>query len=159
MRVSLIILLAAVITLAACDKNKVSKIPHISLTTFGPDSVYLSAGAHDSIAYMEFSFVDGDGDIGVDSTKSAIFIKDNRYDSIGYVKHPFPSTIDGSIEDPKKGLTGTVQYWFVLDQALTIRPDSVHQALGDTTTFNVYITDRAGNKSDTFATPSIIIRP
>ena len=77
MRVSLIILLAAVITLAACDKNNVSKIPHISLTTFGPDSVYLSAGTHDSIAYMEFSFVDGDGDIGVDSSKSAIFIKDS----------------------------------------------------------------------------------
>lgn len=159
MRVSLIILLAALITLAACDKNKVSKIPHISLTTFGPDSVYLSAGTHDSIAYMEFSFVDGDGDIGVDSSRSAIFIKDNRYDSAGFIKHPFPSTIDGSIEDPKKGLTGTVQYWFVLDQALTIRPDSVHQVLGDTTTFEVYITDRERNESNHFTTPRLIIRP
>ena len=159
MRIPVICLLLALITFAACDKNTVSKIPHISLTAFGPDSFYLSAMGGDSIAYMQFSFIDGDGDIGVDSSRSAIFIKDSRYDTAGFIKHPFPASIDASIENPRNGLTGSVLYLFTDDQALTARPDTLHQKTGDTASFEVYITDRARNESNHFTTRPIIMRP
>jgi|GEM_PF-886087 len=156
----LILLLLCLTLLAACDnKNSGSKIPRIALLAFGPDSVYLTPGVQDTVAALEFSLADADGDIGVDSSTSAIFIMDSRFDSIGYVKFPFPASLTASIEDPKKGLTGTCIYAFAGDQALSLRSDSLHQAAGDTANFYLFITDRAGHHSDTIVTPRLIMRP
>jgi len=105
--------------------------------------------------YIEFSLVDGDADIGND-TVSVIHIKDSRYDTAGFVKMAFPN-IDGSVEDPKKGLEGKCVV-FPFPQPVP-RLDSVHLISGDTLTYEFYITDRANHESNHITTHQLIVRP
>ena len=118
----------------------VSKIPHISLVGFLPADSML---ANIDTVLLEFKFTDGDGDIGND-TISVIHVKDIRTDSTGIAKFSFPD-IDGSIEDPKKGLTGVCVFSPGMPHP---RFDSVHMLNGDTLYYEVYITDRANNESN-----------
>ncbi len=153
MKMWLLVILSGCIMLASCEqKNQVSKIPHISLKAFGPDSIR----ANYDTAYIQFSFTDGDADLSND-TLSSVYIKDKRFDSAGFVRYDFPS-IDPSIEDPKKGLTG-IGLVLLLNPAPVPRADSFHAIKGDTTSFEMYITDRARNESNHIITPSLIIRP
>lgn len=139
---------------ASCQKNTVSKIPQISLLYFGPDSIILNIDT----AYLQFSIVDGDADLGNDPNGSQkdIYIKDFRFDT-GYAGYFFPA-IDQTIEDPKKGIEGKCLFLFTPD-ILTSRTDSAHIKYGDTTHFAFYIVDRAGHHSDTIITKNIIMRP
>lgn len=138
---------------ASCSKNTMSKIPHISLKYAGPDSMR----ANIDTAFIVFNFTDGDADLGVDTSKSAVFVKDMRFDSAGFIKYDFPA-IDPNILDPKKGITGT-GYVILLAPPLVPRPDTLHTVYGDTTSFEMYITDGAGNESNHINTNQIIVRP
>ena len=144
-------LLFLAIAFVACDKNTVSKIPHISLIAFAPRDSMI---ANIDTCKIEFSLVDGDGDIGND-TVSVIHLKDSRYESAGFVKTPFPA-IDPSIEDPKKGLQGTCLFSPVPPP---VPRDSIHAVTGDTLSYELYITDRAGHESNHIITHSFIVRP
>jgi hypothetical protein len=135
----------------SCQKNTVSKIPFIDLIAFGPDS---SIRVNLDTPFIQFHLVDGDADIGVDDNTSAIFLLDSRFDS-AYMKIPFPA-IDGSIEDPKKGLEGKCT--FFPDPLPVPRDDSLHNVTGDTLYYRIFITDRAGHHSDTITTHSLIIK-
>ena len=140
------------VAFTACEKNTVSKIPSISLMAFMPvDSMIVNIDT----CYIEFSLTDGDGDIG-NSPTSQIYIKDSRFDSLGFVNFSFP-TIDGSIETPKYGLQGTCIF-FPVPQP-TPRLDSIHLVTGDTLTYELYITDRAGHQSNHIITRPLIVRP
>ena len=145
------LIVSGCLLLAACEKNNMSKIPQISLVEAGPDSVKVNLDT----AYIVFNYADGDADLGNSST-SAVFVKDLRYDT-GYVQYEFPYIVP-SQEDPKKGLTGTGAV-LLLQPPLTPRSDSMHMVHGDTTHFEMYITDRAGNASNHITTQDIIIRP
>jgi hypothetical protein len=90
--------------------------------------------------------------------KYDIYVKDFRYDTAGFIGYFFPA-IDQSIEDPKKGIEGTCYFLFIGAAAITPRTDSLHTALGDTTHFEVYIMDRAGDTSNHIITPMIIVKP
>lgn len=105
--------------------------------------------------YLYFGLQDGDADLGNDDA-SQIFLKDSRFDSLGFIKTPFP-IIDKSIEDPTKGLEGTCLF-FPFPQP-TPRLDSVHFNTGDTLHYEFYITDRAGHESNHITTHDLIIRP
>jgi len=144
-----LILIAA--AFSACKKNTMSKIPEISLIAFGPDSMSLALDT----AYLVFHLQDGDADLGNDptSTNYDIYIKDYRFDS-GYVGYFFP-TIDGSVENPNKGIQGTCTFLFP-PGLIAYRQDSVH-IKRDTTHFELYIVDRAGNQSNHIITPNIIL--
>ena len=147
------ILFLSLAVFTACQKNTVSKIPHISLIGVSAgDSI---VGTQDTVV-IGFNFTDGDGDIGVDTT-SQIYVNDIRYNATPVLmKYNFPS-IDGSIEDPKKGLTGNC--YFFINPLPAPRLDSTHAVKGDTVTYEFYITDRAGNASNHITTHPIIIRP
>jgi hypothetical protein len=150
------LLLFAIVFFASCQKNTVSKIPHIALMAFQPDS---SMRVNLDTCYIEFSLVDGDGDIGSSmngsDTVSVIYLQDSR--SVGsFTKTAFPA-IDRSIEDPKKGLQGTCVF-YPLPQPVP-RPDSIHHAFGDTLSYELYITDRAGHASNHITTHPLIITP
>jgi hypothetical protein len=106
-------------------------------------------------AYIQFSFSDGDGDIGNDSV-SGIYFKDSRYPDIGFIKADFPD-IDPSIEDPKKGLEGTCLFFPV--PTPTPRNDTFHIKHGDTLSYELYIKDRANNESNHIVTKPLIVRP
>jgi len=145
------LMLLAVLLLPSCAKNTLSKIPQISLIAFKPDSTMT---VNVDTVYIEFHLVDGDGDIGND-TVSRVFLKDSRNPTT-FIPYDFPH-IDGSIEDPNKGLEGICLFYPV--PAPVPRPDSLHKATGDTLTYEFYITDRAGHASNHIVTHQLIIRP
>ncbi len=152
------LLLASVAVFSCTKSNDVSKIPQISLLYFGSGEGTDSMVLNIDTAFLEFSLVDGDGDIGNDPNgpNNDIFIKDFRYDT-GYVGYHFPA-VDQSIENSKKGIQGKCLFEFTPD-LITTRPDSIHQATGDTTHYEVYIVDRAGHQSNHIVTGPIIMRP
>jgi hypothetical protein len=143
----------------ACTKNTVSNgsnVPYIALMALYPMD---SMTEITDTAYIEFSLIDGQGNIGYTNPTpgdtSAIYLKDSRFDSAGFVPTQFP-VIDESIENPKYGLQGTCNFFPVPQPAL--RTDSLHTAIGrDTFTYSLYITDRAGHHSDTIVMPPLII--
>ena len=150
--ICLVFLLFLAMSFSACDKNSASKIPQITLMAFVPaDSMYVNFDT----CYIKFGLADGDGDIGNDTT-SVIYLKDSRFESAGFVKTPFPA-IDASIEDPKKGLTGTCIFFPVPQPAP--RLDSLHMKQGDTLSYELYIKDRAGHESNHITTHQLIVRP
>lgn len=152
MRSRIAFVLLSFLAFASCEKsNNVSKIPHISLIAFVPDSMHVNVDT----CIIEFGLVDGDGDLGNDSN-SAIYLKDSRFEAQGFIKNQFP-VIDPNIEDPKKGLEGTCI--FTPMEPPTPRLDSIHMATGDTLTYELYIKDRAGNESNHIITHPLIIRP
>ena len=152
------LLLSSVAVFSCTKSNDVSKIPQISLLYFGSGEGTDSMVLNIDTAFLEFSLVDGDGDIGNDPNgpNNDIFIKDFRYDT-GYVGYHFPA-VDQSIENSKKGIQGKCLFEFTPD-LITTRPDSIHQATGDTTHYEVYIVDRAGHQSNHIVTGPIIMRP
>ena len=134
-------------------KNNVSKIPQVRLIMFSPhDSMKVNVDS----PVIIFNLTDGDADIGND-TASGIWLKDSRYDSLGFTRTDFPKITDG-IEDPNKGLSATV-YFFPVYPAVVPRSDSIHMLYGDTLTYQFYVTDRAGHKSNIITTHPLIIRP
>jgi hypothetical protein len=155
----ILLLTSAVALLASCEKNTVSKIPHIELIGFFPDT---AIKVNVDTAFIEFHLIDGDGDIGYGpnpnpgDTISRIYVKDSRYPSAGYTPYPFPA-IDISVEDPKKGIDGKCLFYPVPQPVP--RADSLHKATGDTMYYEFYIMDRAGDSSNHLTTHSLIIRP
>jgi hypothetical protein len=105
---------------------------------------------------MQFTIEDGNADLGnpQNGDKFDIYIKDFRFDT-GYAGYFFP-LIDGSIKDPEKGFIGTCYFYFT-PYILLPRTDSLHMATGDTTSFEVYVVDQAGNESNHFVTPKVIL--
>jgi hypothetical protein len=130
--------------LSSCEKNKVSKIPNITLENFGP----LLIQNRDTL-FLQFSLKDGDADIGTNRNEGEIFIKDARFPD--FAPDYFP-LIEMEIEDPDKGIFGSCIYMFTPDK-LNPRTPSVP----DTTYFLLYIKDRAGHHSDTIMTPQVVI--
>ncbi len=142
-------LLTTALCFSACNKNTVSNIPSILLVSFGPGIMQANVDV-DSII---FNIADGDADLG-NNASSQIYWKDSRYDT-GFTATPFPA-IDQSIEIAKKGLTAVCTFYPVPQP--TPRPDSLHQLLGDTLTYEFYIKDRAGNSSNHIITSKLIVR-
>ena len=108
---------------------------------------------------FNFSFKDGDGDIGTDQdgTSMSIFLRDSRDTGkeTSTYQYPFPY-IPQSIRSGK-ALTGNVtldlgfQYYRIWD--------SLHYALKrDTMVWSVYIMDNAGHKSNTITSDTIFIQ-
>lgn len=145
-------LLLTSVLLSACQTNNMSKIPQIGLISFGPPYIRINQDT----CVLQFTIQDGDADLGnvQDGSRYDIFIKDFRFDT-GYAGYYFP-VIDGSIKDPDKGLIGTCYFYFT-PAVLSPRTDSLHTATGDTTYFEVYVEDKAGNKSNSFITPQVIL--
>ena len=156
---AIVYLLLVASVFSSCGKKTVSKVPIVGLIYFGPQTPLPQApnsvrANHDTCT-LEFSLSDGDADLGViQPGQRDIYIKDFRYDT-GFVGYLFPSDLDFSIEDPKKGLTGTCIFYFP-PFLLTPRIDSLHPT-SDTTHMAFYIVDRAGNHSDTVNTGNIIM--
>lgn len=150
---NLILVLLAVLLFSSCEKNEVSKIPQIVFLQLSPSII--DAGS--DTAFLQFSVRDGDADLGVSpgANKYDIFIKDMRFDSIGFVGYYFPD-INPGILDPTRGITGTCTFLFT-PQLLYMRPDALHNKF-DTARFEVYITDRAGNNSNHIVTDPLVMQ-
>lgn len=144
----LLFTIATAATLSCKKGNDMSKVPQIGLSSFGPEYVRVNK---DTLVIV-FGLQDGDGDLG--RGKGDIFIHDFRYpgqiDSFN-----FPD-IDPTVVDPTKGLVGDCAFLYT-PALLTPRSDSLHIATGDTTYFELYIKDKAGNESNHITTPYVIM--
>jgi len=122
-----------------------------------PDSI--KAGSSADTLFIYFDFKDGDADLGNKDPNGKdydIYFNDKRFDS-GYQGYFFPS-IDPGIEDASLGISGTGVFK-MLAANIAPRGDSIHKNFGDTTYYEIYIKDRAGNMSNHITTPLVYIRP
>jgi hypothetical protein len=153
-RITLFALLA--LGILSCKKeNTASKVPVISSLEIFPDSV--KSGSAEDTLLVAFLVSDGDGDLGNDaaSMKFDIFFKDN------WGNNPFPfyfPDIPDELVDKTKGIIARCTVQVPAAQFLVLRPDPIH-ATGDTVKYEIYVEDRAGNKSNTLTTPEIYIKP
>ena len=122
-------------------------IPNISDIAISDSSV--TEGV-DSVV-VSFHFTDGDGDLGVgkNDTSMNIFLVDNR---TGYeYKYQMPTASDKKSPQSISGDT-----WVTVDPLnLTCRP---FHPTWDTLSYDVYIVDRAGHKSNKLTTPDIYVK-
>jgi hypothetical protein len=156
---ALVFLFLSVILISSCKKTRETNVgPSIEFVYFGPTATapYSYLRTNVDSAVLVFKMADADGDLGNSRTGADIYVKDARFDTAGFIGYSFPQDIDTTIEDPNKGITGTCTFYFI-PALISPRADSVH-IHGDTTRFVVYIMDRAGHKSDSIVTPTIIIK-
>lgn len=154
MKLYSVLLIAAVTGFIACKKTSSGDpVPKIAYSGLSKDSI-VNAGK-DTISIM-FTIVDGDGDMPFDddSTKE-IFIRDSRTPTnaeIGLKMPEFPKGLvkGGQSLDMKCTINLDAFTYFVLRPS---RPN------GDTLSFDIYVKDRAGNKSNMITTRPIYIQP
>lgn len=97
---------------------------------------------------IKIKYRDGNGDLGeIDADTKSIFVTDSRRTSLVHEFHLQPlAPIDQSFSI-EGNLEINIENVILLDQANT----------SENVSFSVYIKDRAGNKSNTLNSPSIII--
>lgn len=144
----------SMLVFASCSKNSSSKIPHITLKYFGPVDASQPVVSMKDTAILIFSLVDGDADIGRSNTDD-LYVKDLRFPTSAPQPNAFPEILP-AIKDPAKGLEAECQFMF--PNPLVPRSDSAHM-YHDTVSFEVYVLDEAGNKSNSIITNPIVITP
>ena len=116
--------------------------PEISLLSVSTQSVVQFT---DRVS-LRFAYKDGDGDLGqVDPDDYTLWVKDARLNTAdGY--HIPPLAPEGEAVPIQGELTMELNALFLLGNSTQ-----------EETTYTVYLTDRAGNSSNTFVTGAIII--
>ncbi len=136
-----------IIAVVSCNKEtKYSNIPKITFTALSTDKV--KAGG-DSIVYIQFDFEDGDGNIGFGTNN--LFLRDTR-DTV-VVPFLIPTIPDKF--NPSSGLKGVIQVDYEA-AFLLMRTDSAHLET-DTMRWEIYMKDKAGNRSNTITTSELIL--
>lgn len=154
-----LLLLVSITILAigsSCNKSGGnSPIPYIEFRGLSPDSI--RSNSFDT-AYLAFHFSDGDGDLGNDATKGEydVFLRDLRDANFDTMKYAFPK-IPADAIDPIDGVSG-YGVVAILGNTLAPRQDSIHY-LQDTVVFEMWVKDKAQNRSNIIRTTPLIIRP
>lgn len=156
---NILILCIGMACLSSCVKSPgFSDIPEIEFLGFSSQSMVQSSLNSDSL-FLQFSFTDGDGDIGFDPDvfDQNIFIIDNRTgDRYDAFKAPVIPEQGAS-----KGISGTVT--LRLFTTCCLFPDNIPpcesppQYKTDTLTLDIFIKDRAGNFSNRVTSSPIIL--
>jgi hypothetical protein len=144
----IVILLPGLFLISSCDKKDddpfANKIPEISLVSVQPDQVIEFS---DSLVFT-VHYRDNNGDLGEnDPDVKNLFIRDNRI-GIVYdyrIQQLAPSGSSIAIEGDLQVVLNTLAR---TDTSLT----------QENVTFSLYVTDRAGNKSNTVTSGNIIIK-
>lgn len=132
--------------------------PEIKFIAYSVTQPYIVADT----GILRISFTDGDGDLGKLSnsdsgTLSKIFIKELKY-NINKIPQVIPII-------PQKGTTkaisGTIDIYLAGNSGIGLFDGSsclLYQHPLDTLQFEIYIQDRAGNKSNVVTTPFLVIK-
>ncbi len=147
------------ILFTACVKEEVNVFPDepaIQYLNMAPTRLNLLDTT--ALIEMQFSFQDGDGDIGKDPAEEQmnIFLKDSRDTTSELFTYAYPFPYIPESKRPKGGLEGTVT--MKLGREYFPPKDSLHIALGkDTLVLHIFIEDDAGNISNTITTDTIYV--
>lgn len=149
---NLIAVILIILILASCRKNSdVSIIPSI---TYKSLITYKYSDGKDSTGRLTFEYVDGDGDLGSDDSTAPqnLFVKFLEKKNGVFTEPALPIGFNVRIPSltPKsrnKSISGEITY------NLFLPPHVVN----DTVKFQIYIVDRAGNKSNTIETGEISV--
>lgn len=147
MKQRIIVILGILVTVfASCSKNDeaLSKVPSLTFVSLSPTTAVQYA---DSLTFV-LGYEDGDGDLGSnDPDIKNLFITDSR-NGVVYqyrVKQLAPNNSTIAI----KGNLSVV-----LD-----RVGLIGGGTAETATYSIYMTDRAGNQSNTVTSSAITIQP
>jgi len=146
MKLHYALLIAMIMFLAACEKGEeaLGPEPVITFVSVSPSTVVQYT---DSLIFT-IEYTDGDGDLGSNDPDSKnLYLTDSR-NNVTYqyrVKElaPAGSTI---------AITGTLSV--VLDNV-----GLINGSTSETATFDIYVTDRAGNQSNTVTSSEVTINP
>lgn len=151
---NLLILAAAFIWLSGCKKtNSISEIPRI---TFKSLIAHKDPAGKDTALVLTFEYEDGNGDLGKlndDDTSKSVFItlfekKNGEFVALNLVP-PFDASMPNlTPKSRNKSISGEIS-----DTITTLPP----HVTNDTIKFEVYLVDRANNKSNTIVTNEIVI--
>ena len=128
-------------------KSEYSLTPKISYIEMQPKQLNVIPASGST--YITLSFSDGDGDIGFGTNN--LYLKDSRDSTTIVMEIP---EIPGEY-NPNLGLKGQ----FVIEYKaawLSLRPDTAHLTK-DTLQWEIYMVDKAGNKSNTINTDTLFL--
>lgn len=159
MRYSLVLI--NLIMIYSCVKpTEYSDVPALEFAGFSKQTLNQGAFAEDSVI-MVLHFTDGDGDFGTEANKaeSNIFVKDLRTNStLREYKAPFVP-----LEGAGNGISGKISILlfstcciFPKDTGIPPCEKSKDYPTNDLS-LEIYIKDRAGNKSNTITTPALLL--
>lgn len=149
---ALLFLFALLVCFFACKKQAGNspEAPFISLVSMSKDSIRSGQGG-DTVA-LQIYIKDKNGDLVSDA--KAFYLKGSI--DTATIAYEFP-IIDENILDNPNGIEGNI-YFFITGDLTTVRLDSLHQAVGDTVQFEIFVMDKAGNESNRITTPDIYIK-
>lgn len=150
--IKLFIIVFTLIGLNACfNAPTYNSVPEIKFNRWQAKSfpVQMADNSSDSLS-LYFDFTDGEGDLGDTTTGvTNIFIKDLKTNLIDkYSMDPVPQ--NGSVND----ISGTIEVKLGPNLLGRCLLPNISKPI-DTTKYEVYIMDRAGNKSNTIITSEI----
>jgi len=162
-KISLVIIISGLIIFSSCAKfEEYPVIPQIEFVSF---ATLLNSQQNDSLGYLTISYTDGDGNIGLTSEENTPPYQYNFfldiYEIINGVQQKiiFPDTsINFNSRIPiltPEGVNKSIKGEIEMELELFIMSPFLAT---DTISFELYILDRALNKSNVVHTPDFIIR-
>ncbi len=146
------ILLVVFGLVASCKKTKNNNIVPV-ITFQGLDSNTVVSASSEDTVYIRFQVVDADGDIAHDkNTDRDIAIIDSRTSQ--KLEYYYPDIPSGAI-NPENGVNAFV----TLKVYAAFIETRLDHPKGDTLTYDLYVTDRAGHQSNVITTPKIYVLP
>jgi hypothetical protein len=154
--------------LSSCVKKaNYSDIPYITYNSFSP---FCSGSTTDS-AYLRVNFQDGDGDIGYDAQDASapfdFYVMELVNYNGTYVGYPYLQLHDSLIfsyhipyitpTGKDKSLNGIIQINLESNLQNSIPPTTIPGYNFHNVEFQVWIFDRAGNKSNVITTPPLTL--
>ncbi|OFX27834.1 MAG: hypothetical protein A2033_17475 [Bacteroidetes bacterium GWA2_31_9] len=161
----LAILLILFIAIYSCKKpEQYSEIPEISFKDIRIENTYDTLDNHIKRVYLTFYVIDGDGDIGLDTSEhyppydtSSVYYHNlfiDEFEKINGIYEPIDLTVPLYYRIPnivQKGKNKT------LKADIIIKLDYTLPSLYDTIKYDFFIYDRALHKSNTVSTSDIIL--
>jgi len=155
----------SIVMIIACTKPPdYSDVPEIAFVGFSKNVLKQGFSKNDDFTILTVSFTDGDGDLGGD-TISTIYFDDLRTDmSPDFLEFGAPLI-------PEQGTGNGISGEFIIEFPTTccIHFDPQQAVLGcgadfegtgvsrDTVVYEIYVLDRAGNKSNVITTSPLIL--
>ncbi len=129
--------------LAACRKEAaLDPVPAIELVSAGPQQVT----AFDEPVVLRFTYADGDGDLGTEDPDAyTLWVKDSRLGSADGYHIPPLAPLDAQV-----AIRGELEVELT---SLFLLGNSGQEVM----TYSFFVTDRAGNRSNTLTTAAITV--